>query len=284
MLQRGDSFEKGYPAMPTVSANLKREIWGVPPCIIQSSSEQHSQTSISLNHAKRVLIPQDASDRMMPCTMFGCPLAVPGRSVVSANNLYWEGHGKLIAFLALKRHTKEEGSEALSETDGQEGGTSGLVEYCAGRRYCPALLHRFCNVTRKAAMHSDARINTARWWRIYLSQNTLPFASFCEGLKTPKDLYLHSNLVESCHLVKQMSRQFKVMMQGHQFHQDSLTKEKWILELSPGNAGPSSEASLCKYYTLVSFHQYEYLTVCRWITRVQKLGPPKSHRLPADRV
>ena len=118
----------------------------VPPCISQSSNEQHSQTSITLYHPERVLIRQDASDRMMPCTMFGCPSAVLGRSVVSANNLYWEGHGKLIAFLALKRHTKEEGSEALSETDGQEGGTSGLVEYCAGRRYCPALLHRFRNV------------------------------------------------------------------------------------------------------------------------------------------
>ena len=40
---------------------------------------------------------RDASDRMMPCTMFGRPSAVPGRSVVSANNLDREvkGHGKL---------------------------------------------------------------------------------------------------------------------------------------------------------------------------------------------
>ena len=86
-LQRGDSFEKGYPAMLTVSANLKRAIRRMPPCIIQISSEQHSQTSSSLNHPKRVLIPQDAIDRMMPCTMSRCPSAVPGRSVVSANNL-----------------------------------------------------------------------------------------------------------------------------------------------------------------------------------------------------
>ena len=70
----------------------------MPPCIIQSSSEQHSQTSISLTHPKRVLIRQDASDRMMACTstMFGGPSAVPGRLVVSANNLDREvkGHGK----------------------------------------------------------------------------------------------------------------------------------------------------------------------------------------------
>ena len=60
---------------------------GVPLWISQSSSEQHSQTSITLTHPKRVLIRQDASDRMMACTMFGGPSAVPARSVVSANNL-----------------------------------------------------------------------------------------------------------------------------------------------------------------------------------------------------
>ena len=64
--------------------------------------------------------------------------------------------------------------------------------------------------------------------------------------------------------------------QGHQFHQDSLTKEEFILELSPGNAGPSSEASLCKYYTLVSFHQYEYVTVCRWITGFKNWDRPRA--------
>ena len=105
-LQHGDSFEKGYAAMPTVSENFKRKtaasrdgkVWRVPPCIIQSSSEQHSQTSIPLNHPKRLLIRQDASDRMMACTctMFGGPSADPGRLVVSANNLDREvkGHGK----------------------------------------------------------------------------------------------------------------------------------------------------------------------------------------------
>ena len=96
MLQRGDSLEKGYPAMLTVSANLKREIRRMPPCIIQISNEQHSQTSITLTHPKRVLILQDPRQRMMPCTMSRCPSAVPGRSVVSANNLDPEvkGHGK----------------------------------------------------------------------------------------------------------------------------------------------------------------------------------------------
>ena len=65
-LQHGDSFEKCYAATPTVSANLKRKtaasrdgkIWRVPLYIIQSSSEQHSQTSITLTHPKRVLIPK----------------------------------------------------------------------------------------------------------------------------------------------------------------------------------------------------------------------------------
>ena len=37
---------------------------------------------------------QDASDRMMACTMFGCPSAVPSRSEVSTNNLDCEGHGQ----------------------------------------------------------------------------------------------------------------------------------------------------------------------------------------------
>ena len=77
------------------AASRDGKIRRVRPCIIQSSSEQHSQTSITLTHPTRVLIPQDASDRMMPCTMFGGPW-VPGRSVVSANNLDCEvkRHGK----------------------------------------------------------------------------------------------------------------------------------------------------------------------------------------------
>ena len=87
LLHRGDSFEKGYAAMPTVSANLKREIRRVPLCITQNKNEHHSQTSITLTHPERVLIPQDARLQMMPCTMFGCPSAAPGRSVASANNL-----------------------------------------------------------------------------------------------------------------------------------------------------------------------------------------------------
>ena len=79
---------------------------------------------------------------------------------------------------------------------------------------------RPCILTPESILQDDEGV-----WRIYLTQNTLPFASLCEGLKSlPKDLYLHSNLIESCHLVKQLSRPFKVMMQGHQFHQDSLTK------------------------------------------------------------
>ena len=32
--------------------------------------------------------------------------------------------------------------------------------------------------------------------------------------------------------------------QGHQFHRDSQEKQEWILELSFGNAGPSSQANL----------------------------------------
>ena len=63
-LQHGDSFAKGYAAMPSVSPNLKRKTAAsrggnfrrVPLCIIQTSSEQHSQTSSSLNHPKIVLI------------------------------------------------------------------------------------------------------------------------------------------------------------------------------------------------------------------------------------
>ena len=99
-MQRGDSFKKGYPVMPTVSANLKREIRRVPH-IVQSSNEQHSQTSVTFvtfTHPERVLIPQNARRQIMPCTMLRGPSAVPGRSVVSANNLDRE----------VKRHAKFE--------------------------------------------------------------------------------------------------------------------------------------------------------------------------------
>ena len=34
--------------------------------------------------------------------------------------------------------------------------------------------------------------------------------------------------------------------QGHQFHPDSQEKQEWILELSFGNAGPSSQANIYK--------------------------------------
>ena len=35
-------------------------------------------------------------------------------------------------------------------------------------------------------------------------------------------------------------------VQVHQFHPDSQEKQEWILELSFGNAGPSSQANLYK--------------------------------------
>ena len=138
-----------------------------------------------------VLIPQDTRLQIMPCTMFGGSSAVPGRSVVSANNLDRDlkGNGKL---------------------EQRQG-------------VCVSCLE---NVV-------------------------------VQGLKT------------------RLSGE-PGYKQGHQFHQDSLTKEEWILELSPGNAGPSSEASLCKYYTLVSFHQYEYVTVCRWIAGFKTWDRPRA--------
>ena len=105
---------------------------------------------------------------------------------------------------------------------------------------------RPCILTPESILQDDEGV-----WRIYLTQNTLPFASLCEGLKSlPKDLYLHSNLIESCHLVKQLSRQFKVL------------QILYSGQLSPVWACDSMSMN----------------------HRVQKLGPPKSHRLPADRA
>ena len=101
---------------------------------------------------------------------------------------------------------------------------------------------------------------------------------------TSNEQRAHTQMGSNQNSFSQKVQWFVIPWQGHPFHQDSLTKEEWILEVSPGNAGPSSQASLCKYYTLVSFHQYEYVTVCGWIAGFKKLGPPKSHRLPADRV
>ena len=49
----------------------------------------------------------------------------------------------------------------------------------------------------------------------------------------------------------QVDKKFPLNWQGHKLHQDSLTKEEWILDLSPGNAGPSSKASLWKYYSIL---------------------------------
>ena len=103
-LQHGDSFAKGYAAMPSVSPNLKRKtaasrdgkIW--PGASLYQPKFERATLPNSLYHPERVLIRQDASDRMMACTMFGCPSAVPSRSVVSANNLNCEGHGQFKSF------------------------------------------------------------------------------------------------------------------------------------------------------------------------------------------
>jgi len=61
-----------------------------------SNTPKMSITFVTFTHLERVLILQDLRHRMMPCTMFGCPSKLPGRSVVSANNLDGEvkGHGK----------------------------------------------------------------------------------------------------------------------------------------------------------------------------------------------
>ena len=68
--------------------------------------------------------------------------------------------------------------------------------------------------------------------------------------------------------------------QGHQFHPDSQEGQEWILELSFGNAGPSSQANLYK-----SMPRSAFKSMSLWMNHgVQKVEPPESHWLLADRV
>ena len=68
--------------------------------------------------------------------------------------------------------------------------------------------------------------------------------------------------------------------QGHQFHPDSQDRQEWILELSFGNAGPSSQANLYK-----SMPRAAFKSMSLWMNHgVQKVEPPESHWLLADRV
>ena len=65
---------------------------------------------------------------------------------------------------------------------------------------------------------------------------------------------------------------FSNEIQGHQL--------EWILELSFGNAGPSSQAHLYK-----SMPRSAFKSMSLWINHgVQKVEPPESHWLLADRV
>ena len=68
--------------------------------------------------------------------------------------------------------------------------------------------------------------------------------------------------------------------QGHQFHPDSQEKQEWILELSFGNAGPSSQANLYK-----SMPRSAFKSMSLWMNHgAQKVEPPENHGLLADRV
>ena len=75
-----------------------------------------------------------------------------------------------------------------------------------------------------------------------------------------------------------LSRAFAWVTQGHQFHPDSQEKQEWILELSFGNAGPSSQANLYK-----SMPRSAFKSMSLWMNRgVQKVEPPESHWLLAN--
>ena len=142
-------------------------------------------------------------------------------------------------------------------------------------------LNNFCRAGRTNTCVSSMSCEScslANWCGVHAG------SQFAFITSTEQRAHTHTQMGSNQNSFSQKAQWFVIPWQGHPFHQDSLTKEEWILEVSPGNAGPSSQASHCKYYTLVSFHQYEYVTVCGWIAGFKKLGPPKSHRLPADRV
>ena len=55
-----------------------------------------------------------------------------------------------------------------------------------------------------------------------------------------------------------------LIYQGHQFHPDSQEKEEWVLELSFGNAGPSSQANIYKSMPRSAFKSMSLLGCKKW--------------------
>ena len=67
------------------------------------------------------------------------------------------------------------------------------------------------------------------------------------------------------------SNEQPVHLQGHQFHIDSQEKQEWILELSFGNAGPSSQANLYKSMPRPAFKSMSLLGFKKW-NRLRAIG------------
>ena len=65
--------------------------------------------------------------------------------------------------------------------------------------------------------------------------------------------------------------QIVTVEQGHQFHPDSQEKQEWILELSFGNAGPSSQANLYKSMPRSAFKSMSLLGFKKW-NRLRAIG------------
>ena len=76
---------------------------------------------------------------------------------------------------------------------------------------------------------------------------------------SPKAIFQRKNMIE------------KRIVRGHQFHPDSREKKEWILELSFGNAGPSSRANIYKSTPRSAFKSMSLLGFKKW-NRLRAIG------------
>ena len=68
-----------------------------------------------------------------------------------------------------------------------------------------------------------------------------------------------------------VAKKTSLRIQGHQFHPDSQEKQEWILELSFGNAGPSSQANIYKSMPWSAFKSMSLLGFKKW-NRLRAIG------------
>ena len=131
------------------------------------------------------------------------------------------------------------------------------------RLSCWVQLANMCQHCSLSAVQRKTAFVEESWWPEFNLSGSMPWCSF------PWHKHLPRLAQKNCYTVYSLN-------QGHQFHPDSQEKQEWILELSFGNAGPSSQASLYKSMPRSAFES----TIFKWKNLIGQL----NHTEPIARM